>query len=242
MFDKILKLSSITGGLLVLCGILKLIFYYDTFGINIVDFISFSEILTSFLDDVNIIIIIVLTITIQSIFIFNHTVGDLDKDDSDAKFDLMMNTIYPFRFRFFIFFAIVFTSLIALIFINVLQIRHIYIYLIIFSWLQLMTFLTLKKNKDGKIDQPNISIVISIIGALVFTLFLLAHRDIEQLEKNGVENLIILTDDSIICNKITNTMYIGKSEKYIFLFNSQSRESQIIPTSDIKRIVIKNKK
>jgi len=55
--DKLIKYLPIISGILIYLGYLKLHFYYNYFGISIINYLSLTEIITSFLDDLNIIII-----------------------------------------------------------------------------------------------------------------------------------------------------------------------------------------
>lgn len=55
--NKLLKLIPVFGAFFILFGIIKLLVYYNAFNVNIFNYLEFTEIITSFLKDIFIIII-----------------------------------------------------------------------------------------------------------------------------------------------------------------------------------------
>jgi len=104
--DKLLKISSLAGIFLVFCGVLKLILYYNAFSIDIVDFLKLPEILTSFMDDIN-----VLLIFASVMLIVSFTILTVTKEKHEIKLEdyleQMLNKIYPYKQRYVVFFLIV---------------------------------------------------------------------------------------------------------------------------------------
>ena len=78
-FSKFIPL--VTGGLIVL-GITKLLFYYKLFNINVLSFLEFGEIITSFLDTVIALIACLSITSFLFIKIFNESkrVSEIEKD------------------------------------------------------------------------------------------------------------------------------------------------------------------
>ena len=94
MLDRLIKISSLAGAMLIFFGVLKLIIFYSNFNITIIDFLTFSEIITSFLDDINILLIFAVIMTLVSVLTLDYfhrqTKSDLDQffNDLEAGADL----------------------------------------------------------------------------------------------------------------------------------------------------------
>jgi hypothetical protein len=63
---KFTDVMPYTGSFIVLLGVVRLVIFYERFGIQILDFLEFSEIVTSFLDFIIIILALVLVMSVHS--------------------------------------------------------------------------------------------------------------------------------------------------------------------------------
>lgn len=240
MLDRLLKLSSLSGALLIFCGVLKLIIYYSAFNIRIVEFLSFSEIIMSFLDDINVLIIYCLALFLQSVptinFIHRKTKSNLSVID---WMDLQMLQIFPFKTRYAIIFLLAISIFLTLIIFNFLEWSYWIIYLLVFCIMQAMAFLMMTRSPEFKIELSGTNIGLILFTAIVSAIFFLAKHDIQITKANNYD-VTIKTEDSIfICNKTTGNVYIGKTDNYIFIETYPDKSTVCIPNSLVKRIEFK---
>ncbi len=238
MIDKIVKIAPLTGALLIFCGVLKLIFYYSYFNISIINYLEFQEIITSFFEDINIIILFGMTMLLITFFTLNtlSNKANVQLDDFAKK---MMDFLYPHRIKYFIFFMAVFLILNGLIYFDLIGYNYFVIYILIFVTVQMLTYLFLSKDEDGEADIPNLYGMLIITISLSFSIFLLAQKDIQETISKPTESRIETADGTIICNKETGNLYIGKTSKYGFFRIKNSNSIVIIPIEQITKFEFK---
>ncbi len=222
MINKIVKLTPLAGTFLVFLGVLKLIFYYSYFDIQIIDYLEFQEIITSFFGDINIIIIFGFSMVLISFVTLNFISkkANLNIDDVAKK---IMIFLYPRRFIYFIvFFLIVLIIKLSLLFFDFLRYNYFLIYLLSFCSIQMLTYLFLSKDEKGNIDISNFYGILILGLSLSFSIYLFAQKDIQETMSNTEETIINTKNEIIYCNNQTNNMYIGKTSKYTFLKKSNS--------------------
>lgn len=64
---KIVSITPLIGSFLVFLGFIKLNYYYQHWNINIISYLDFSEILLSFLNDVNILLVFTFLMLLQAL-------------------------------------------------------------------------------------------------------------------------------------------------------------------------------
>ena len=234
MLDKLLKISSLSGAVLIFCGVLKLIIYYSAFDIKIVEFLRFSEIITSFLDDINILLIYGLAMIIQSIPLLNY-MHRRSKLSADEFYNTILIYIYRRKYRFISFFIGVAIVLCILLFINVVSLNYLVIYVLIFCVIQSLTYLVMSHTEESKIEISDASAAVSVVITVGIAILLLAQRDIQETKSGRVTATIHLADKTIVCNRISKQFYIGKTDDFLFVRRSDNT-SICIPISEIKQI------
>lgn len=76
-----------------------------------------------------------------------------------------------------------------------------------------------------------------------FTIILLylTTLDVNSVENGKYTGTIIITKDDKSDTSTATHYFIGKTEKYVFLFNKRDTTTTILPTDEIKKIVLKEK-
>lgn len=242
MLDRLLKISSLASGFLVFCGVFKLIIFFSSFNVQIVDFLSFSEIITSFLDDINLILIFGLIMALQSFmgvfvikFIVKKTTNNLNYKN------VLKEKMYDNRNIYRVFFSVALLLSFSLIYFKVITIGYSFIYLTAFFMLQLSYYLFIAKNEDGDIFFDDGLAALSSIITILTVVFLLAEKDINAVSRNEQEAVLYLQDSTILCCKKTELIYLGKTNEYTIFFNSKKNSSQVIPNSAIKKFEFSDK-
>jgi len=230
--DKLLKISSLAGIFLIFCGVLKLILYYNAFNIDIVDFLSLPEIITSFLDDIN-----VLLVFAAAMLTVSFTVLSVTKEKHEIKLEdyleQLLNKIYPFKQRYVWFFLVVIIILSLLLTFEILRYSYTIIYFMAFCAIQFISYLSMTKDESGKIEFPDVSMSFAILVSILVSVFLLAQHDIEKANYNDCVVTITTKTSTIECNNSNGKIYLGKTDSYVFIKSSLDNTSIVIPRSEI---------
>lgn len=237
MLERIVKISSLSGAFLIFCGVLKMIIYYSAFKVNIVEFLSFSEIITSFLDDINILLIygVIMLIISVSGMNFLHRQTEVPIDDLA---DGIMNAIFPHKYKFALGFLIVIILLATLLFFNICGFNYFIIYLLVFCSIQMLTFVIMTRT-NNEIDIPIFSVTISIGLVVTLSIFLLARHDIDMVKRHEHPATIVTQENTYICDRNSANLYLGKTESYLFIKLDSDKSTLSIPVSTIKSITFK---
>lgn len=236
MIDKIIKMTPIAGALLIFSGVLKLIFFYSHFNIHIINYLEFQEIITSFLGDINIIIVLGMIMTLIT-FISLNFLGKKTKLPLDVLFDNLLVFLYPKRFIIFFVFLIGIIITLCLIHFKIVGYNYFVIYLLTFFSIQSLTYLFLHKEVSGNVEIPNFYGILLLGVALSVSLYLFAQHDIQEVEKSNVT--IILDKGPIDLNAQTKNLYIGKTSKFVFVKMDSLNSTIVIPIEQIKQYEFK---
>lgn len=239
MLNKIIKFSSLSGALLIFFGFLKLVIYYSYFNLEIVNFIAFSEIITSFLDDINILVFFGCIMALQSGPIMNYF-HKKSKLKIEELFDIIMEVIYKFKLWYILFYIVILTFLMLLLLFETTSLNYFVVYFMTICILQILTYFLVKKVDDGKYEISTFNVGISIFIGLIVGVFLLAHHDIENIESQKRIVKIETSDSTFECNSNNSWVYLGKTDQFLFLHNLNAKSNVIIPSSELKIIEFKN--
>ena len=230
MLERIAKISPLFGSLLIFLGLLKLSIYYSEFHINIIEFLSFSEIITSFLNDMNILILftgIMVITTLATEHYFNKISPNL--------IDKVFEVLFAIKNRVAFFFGIPVILFGTLLLTDLISPNYFIIYITTFSLLQCLTYAILKKNEEGEIEISNAGGLIIGLISLSFAVFLLAFHDLHSLRKRSQNISIYGNNFSIQCNSNTKNVFLGKTSQFVFIKKDSSKSTIIIATKDIQR-------
>jgi hypothetical protein len=254
--------------LIIIIGIIKQIIYYNAYHVPIKYFLGLSELGVIISDDLIYVIIIVTISSVIGLF-FTRFYSGFDKKRDGKIFDEIANKIKlegkskeeihteivseyskksskVYRIPNLIFKILSIASFIVIMFMifqtNLYYKRLDYSTLLIFSSeliiISFISFATLYKL-FGK------SLAIVIVIALSFNLFttLLTRisNEIESVENGRYTGTIITTKDEKSDTSNATHYFIGKTEKFVFIYNKKDSTTAIIPTDDIKKIILKEK-
>lgn len=236
MEERILKYLPFAGGLLVFLGVLKITIYYQYFGISILPYLSLSDVLLLFLNDLNTVLVVAVIGTV-------HLVASGEVLESvGLKLEAVVLRLRKF---YIVLFGITCTGLSLLVGFNIISIEIWNIYLIIFLAVQFFTFLFMKKSVESETGLPEIgfraSNLFTLLTVLIVTAMipLLSIKDIRDIKESKEKVVLYLNDGKEMSNSQT-IYYLGKAGEYHFFFNSKKKKSTTIRTSDVKRIESQN--
>jgi hypothetical protein len=235
MLNRIAKISTLMSAGLVFFGYLKLKFYYDEFDIAILNYLTFSEIITSFLDDLQLILIFVALMTLQSAPLLNLIQRKSGLGIEDF-YDKLIKALFPFRYKLAGGFLTVITLIVSLMALRWVNVNLALIYILLFSTLQFCHYLSLSKDDKGEIEVSDVSIFLSILIPITLALFLLAKRDVQKVFIEPSTGSVWLREEKIIFGRGAKTKFLGKTEKYVLLYDIMSKNSNVIPVEQVERI------
>ncbi len=235
--EKFLSLFvSIIAPFLVISGFLKQYIYFIFFNVNISDFLTLNEILTSFLDDIVIFIfipIILLPLIFESSSFDSEIIKNQNCNKKLNKYfpvNQYRSIHYPFYLGIIIYFIIKIVSQpfpvplfnILSFMIPILAFMALSIYVIRI----LVTREYFKKNHLKGLLTYFLSVYLLIIVLSV------SYEILTRKYYGGTYNVTVsLKEKGIITTP--NYFYIGKTNNFIFIYNKPNNATDVYPTSEI---------
>ena len=241
------------GSFIVFLGMIRLTFYYSSFGIKIVSFLEFSEIVTSFFDILITVVIIGLFSVVQHFLIKSKK--EQDEKSSTRKMIVEESSFWRRLPKYFSYFDTYLYSGIAMLLVYWVwsffnkAITNQTLLLIPVIFLGGMTFIILIIEIDVKHRQLSSNeSVRQFYGILMLCLFLLILLiAMTKNEVNGVKEdktflgtTIKFDNDTVFVSDSSN-YFIGKTQNYLFIYHEKDKSTDVYPMSQIKQIVFKQK-
>jgi len=238
MLDKLIKLTTFLSTILIFNGVLYLTVYYQSFGIKIFSYLQFSEILTVFLDSLNTILMFFLIYIIHAVF--SVYLFFKEEEAENRVVEKEQNKFQPNSNSAAIFVVILIVIISLPFVVGYFKINLIAIYVLLFLILNLFSFAlhkvdnillkTLDTN-DYKLIQ---NIALFVIPFTLFT-FAIAVFDAKETKQSAQKITIINKSDYPFYAGKYNKL-IGKTNNYIFLYDSDSQNSMSVSLADVKSI------
>jgi hypothetical protein len=222
-FDLI-KWTSLLTPLIILLGICRLYYYYRSFGINIVPFLEFGEILTSISD-----YLVTFFVIVSPTFLL-----------------LVAIVAGPYKK---ITVAWIIAALLLQIIVYVITAANVENYFIL--PIQLVTvvfilplglyfYLKLRRVATEKLEMAPY-ITASIICFILSSSTVGRQNAIYVRRKKAFENVNIRMKDSTTILSDSSYYYIGNTTNYIFFYNEKEKKTTIMKMDDVKSIIFPNK-
>ena len=241
------------GSFIIFLGVARLIFFYSAFGVSIVNFLDFSEIITSFLDIIVIAVFIFAYSFLQGFILRN-------KESYDEKDELRKQILSEGNFlkRIWLHMKLCNELFISgLFFIAAFFAWHFFnkdityssilwiacLYLCIFGLLVLMTEISrIHHHSNSTIHYRRFIAMLFYTVLLIGLVIYFAHKQVTSIKEDkstyGVS--IILDNDQTIVSDSTN-YYVGKTVNYLFFHHEKENTTDVIPMTRVKQITYKRK-
>ncbi len=222
---------------LVTLGLLKLYFYYDAFDINIFEYMEFSEIITSFLDDsvIGLCFTLVLSILLVNVIL---EPGKSMKEIKEAARKKKPNN----HLQKWITMIIFFIPIAVITYFLIRQVRETGLFFMfsILSSMTIVSFATTNINKDEYYSVKMFNLVAGLVFVVLssFTVFD-AKMEVIRVKEMDKYSQVKLTIDSIPFTSDSIRFYIGKTNEYVFVYNKKDEYTTIYPKERIKEILMK---
>lgn len=253
---KEIKLSQFVpylGSIIIFLGILRLIVFYKAFGVSIIDYLDFTEIITSFLD------IIVIAVLLIATSVFNafiqHDDSKIERLDS-IRYQLIHNERSLKHFiLYFKFFKDAFIITLLWLLLNGI-IRFFnpdfsveYSYGIVLGLLIAIILIIIsieieRKHRIINSSKERKKRIRIFVNSLLFIVIIqvLALYQVYEIKNNSktLGTVIVLDNDKKLVSDKSN-YFIGKTQNYVFIYHKKSKMTDVYPISRIKQITLINK-
>ena len=233
----------VSAGLMLL-GVTKLTFYYGHFGVNILSFLEFDEILTSFLRD------IVSVYFMLGFFIFYTISSSSNPESITEKFFTKEKRQYFIRTTavliLFCFFMTTAVRYIIKSFQSNKSDMSVLAGGVMVAILYILVFRYVYTRHTSKLMRQ-LSITFGIILICGVFVSLESHFESTAVEKGKANfgtriifnNETFLNDSSHVFVSDSSTYYIGKTKNYIFIYNEREYFTSVYPMSNVISIDLK---
>jgi uncharacterized membrane-anchored protein len=244
-----LKYSQLVAPTLIILGVARDVLYYREFNVNILGFLEFTEIITSFLE------VILAAIIALCLGILLRLFRD---DDLTAKFESQYwSDTYKtkkFSSRLWIFIRTHTLLMLALIIVieimffvmqlvraNTIAENYLLAPALVIGFLILIfTHYEVQVQHRRKKTSKAFRQITDFVSLLIFMLILVmmqATFEVRSVKINKkYEGVSIIRTDSSKYVSDASFYYIGKTKEYIFFHNEKTNTTEVIPASDVKNL------
>lgn len=232
--ETLIKNLPLGAAMLICFGVIKESIYYNHFGIDIMSYVTTSEVLTLFLNDYDSFIAIAL-ITLVHLVGSYDTVKLMDKTLGESFFE---NHLQKGKWWFFLFFSSMLIICVLLISFSIISLTLINIYLLVFLGVQTLYFLFLNKTGEELISFENLLLTLTTL-VIATSVPLLAIKNTQEIERGETKQIVLHFKDDFNPN-LKNQLFIGKASEYYFFYNSTTRKTTAIHANDVRWFEVKN--
>jgi hypothetical protein len=244
--NELKKLTKYFTPFLIFVGSLRLILFYSLFGVKIINYLTFTEVLVSFLDTA-IYYLFVLFIPLFIILSFwGNAIGQQNNVEFQKKSEMPFGQRIKTDLKQNWFLIILYFATFILSFIkgtwNLLGFLQ-----IILNPGMFLIFFLLRELRISYKRQFNYNIPVTYLNLFLFSyLFVMlvvqnVLSEFSSITKDlkYVGTTAFVGDEKIISD--STVTYIGQTQEYIFFSNLKTKENIIYPKKDLRKIITKTK-
>lgn len=225
--------ASVITAFLIFMGVMKLHLYYGYFGIDIVDYLDFTEIIASFLDDIWLIFIFLAvmifhTIVASSGLAYFINLGRKRKVSIDTiSRGVSMKAYKTSSLVTLVLFFVMFALLEK-------YVLKIFVYFTVLFFLQFLFYFarhfSVYRKAEKYFDKLIYFVTFFLLVALLARLEVL--RTIKYPKKWSIQT------SSFTISNTPGLMYLGKTKNFFFIYDKRSGEKWVVPTSSLSYMII----
>lgn len=231
--------AVLISAILIFIAVVKQILFYNEFDISIVDYLTIGEMLTSIFDEVYFFIILIILGFIYAVVVqlFIESPKLVNNEyDSEKTRKFFLNVDIDIQFFTLLALSIL---IICLIRFDVLNFWWCVLAVIIVFQFVIIGFQFFNRNDSNPYQATNKDSIAAIVACFCVFIFLSSHSDANKKRTNKSLTQIVLSNDTLKCDASANLIYLGKTENYCFIYNTQEKSKLVIKMEDVKRIIIK---
>ena len=235
---RLVEISPIIGSFLVFMGFFKLYCFYGHWDINIINYLDFSEIILSFLNDLNILVFFSLLLLFQSIVGFGTVVAidrHIAKRQSQTPSNRfqgvmpLLDEVHEHHPGKIVIASFVMTFLFVILFLCLNQLKFLYFSFVFF--VQLVVYF-LDKFIGIKNDKTQLQLAF-IITFVCFTLGVCRY-EIKDIELNPKKVEIYTDKETFMTNDTIK--FLGKTNNFYFFFDNIQKKSIVYSSGSVQKI------
>jgi len=239
------------GSFIIFLGVERLIVFYQAFNINIIHFLEFSEIVTSFLDILTFIILVVALSILQVFFFQDNPDSKENKEKADLRAKLFEENNFWKRIKLYwkLFGSVLLGGLVGVLLIQfIFSFKHpanLWSYLssaILYFAIFLIAILIVESEVKHRKVKSNMGTII-FIRLVFFFIFITGFLiSITRDEINSIKDskkyrkVIVTLNDGIRMMSDSNNYYIGKTQNFIFFYHEKSKTTNVYPMTRVTEI------
>lgn len=243
-FDSIIKFFSLIYVLLITTGLVYNYFFYKTFGLTITEYIDLGEVIILFTPMLTDYFIVFFLLFAVIMIVFRKTFYFQTQNPIVLKERLKLKKWVVITFIFLCTVSLVFylmsiqhkpflrTSIMFLIMGNLMCAPIIIEF--IFDWFE--------KNMDISVPKEVRDIIYILVVFLTITIWSLYSR-VEKIKRKGWHTnfIIVYKNGDPNLKSDSATYYLGRTNKYIFIYDFIMKSSTVINVEDVKEFVVIDK-
>lgn len=218
------------GSILIFLGVTRLIIFYNAFGISVINYLDFSEIITSMFD---IISYIVFTVAGTLLYLM------MEKDKAAKNEKTKYKTIDKLHNI-----SIMVSSvgiILLLVWLKIITILTLTFWLMAFLSFVFLFFVLVRRINTLSISEIKNKqfILLSFVLLSIVSLSFYSNYEASSIknDKKTIGVTIIFDNDKALISDSTN-YYIGKTKDYVFFYHEKEGISDVYPMSRIKKIML----
>jgi len=242
------------GSFIVFLGVIRLMCFYSAFGIQIVSYLEFSEIITSFLDIIVIAAFVFMTSLLQNFLMMNKSEQDEQNSIRQKIFiegDFFKRLLLYVKYSQKLLLAGLILSAGSFFWQYLVKKQSYWIilwvtifFLAVFLFVILTTEIDIQHAKFNSSNKSKRFISI-IINTLLFIGFVIAFTQTQikaiKNDKSTYGVSIIFDNDKLLISDSVN-YYIGNTKNYLFIYHERNNTTDVIPMTRIKQLTITHNK
>lgn len=224
----------------IFLGCLKLYLFYQSFNVEIVEYLEITEVLVSFFDSI---VTLVITVAIPIFLLMSFFGNDMAKSNEE-KFNERKNSTFLTRQKSYVYYYI----LIIIFIIPLFWVKSDFFKLQSLSGIAIFSYLILHYEiRIAYLKQYNYEIPFTYLNTAVIIYFALVvttkdlYYDVQKIKSDlkyyGTE---IKLEKETIKSDSTIT-YVGQTNNYLFMYNLKTGESISYPRSKVEYLKLKKK-
>jgi len=252
---KLLDYAPYLGSLIIFLGVCRLSVFYGSFNVNIVPFLEFSEILTSFLDLLVLFIVMAIYSIIQNFMMETKSSQETQQTRVQKLYE-QTSFLKRLKFYFYVFSEMFFFVLIISVvffvfkhffnteFTNKDYIRFLTLYLLLVGYLMLQYEIQIKHHfHHSSTRQRMVTSASMYLLLMVSIVWLFATYQADRIKVyKSTKGMTLLFTDAPNFVSTENDYYIGKTQKYVFVYHEKTKTTDVIPVERVKQMIFKTNK
>ncbi len=244
--EQLIEILKYSPAFLIFVGCIKLIIFYNLFGIRIIDYLDLTEVLISFFDNLINYLLTTIVPMLAMLTFFGKKIGEESQKSFTQNSEL--NFVERIKSDFKEFYILIILTLVLLIFQLVTNKWNYQLLCTLISYpgIYVIIFIT-REVRISYIKQYRYT-----IPATYINIFMMAYLFITLIIQNTFKEATEIKDehkyfgteiyfekDTIKCD--SNITYVGQTKNFLFVYDIQKHKSLVFPKTKLQKLILVQK-